>query len=93
MYGYFIKWRKFTPINLYINLQGRNRKRKNIISKAVIKIDNWNVLCKQGVSIAMSDNLDVQYITHSNNELKRTTATLINATNTLKTKLALHVKL
>lgn len=61
---------------------------KNIILKAVNTIDNWNVLCNQGVSIAMSDNLDVQYITNANNELKRTTTTLINATNTLKTKLA-----
>lgn len=61
---------------------------KNIISKAVSTIDNWNVLCDQGVSIAMSDNMDIQYITQANNELKQTTATLINATNKLKSKLA-----
>jgi hypothetical protein len=61
---------------------------KNVISAAVTTIDNWNVLCEQGVSIAMSNNPDIQYITNASNQLKGTTITLKSATNKLKAKLA-----
>jgi hypothetical protein len=61
---------------------------KNVISAAVTTIDNWNVLCEQGVSIAMSNNPDIQYITNASNQLKGTTLTLKSATNKLKAKLA-----
>jgi len=61
---------------------------KALISKAVTTIDNWNVLCDQGVSIAMSDNVDIKYISEANKELKQKTTMLQNATATLKSKLA-----
>lgn len=61
---------------------------KNVITAAVSTIDNWNVLCEQGVSIAMSNNPDIQYITNASNQLKTTTSTLKSATDRLKNKLA-----
>ena len=61
---------------------------KNIIDTAVSTIDNWNVLCNQGVSIAMTHNPDIQNITQVNTELKTKTSTLRTYTNVLKAKLA-----
>ena len=61
---------------------------QNIISKSVDTIDNWNLLCEQGVSIAMSTNSDVKYIQQASTELKQTTVTLKNVSATLKSKLA-----
>ena len=53
---------------------------KNIISKAVVTIEHWHVLCDQGVSIAMNTNTDMLYLTQINIQLK-------NASNILQTKL------
>ena len=61
---------------------------KGIIQKAVQNIDNWNTLCEQGVTIAMSNNPDIKYIKSASNQLKQTTLSLNAATNQLKTKLA-----
>lgn len=61
---------------------------KNIIAKSVDTIDNWNNLCEHGVSIAMSDNVDIQYIQHASIALKQTTVNLKSAASTLKAKLA-----
>lgn len=61
---------------------------KGVIDAAVSTIDSWNVLCEQGVSIAMSSNPDIQYIKTASDQLKNTTLTLKNATNALKNKLA-----
>jgi hypothetical protein len=61
---------------------------KNIIDKAVQTIDNWNILCEHGISVALESNVDIQYIQQSSNELKQTTNVLKTATNKLKTKLA-----
>ena len=61
---------------------------KNIIAQSVNTINSWNVLCEQGVSIAMSSDVDVQYIQNASTELKQTTVNLKNATSTLKAKLA-----
>jgi len=58
----------------------------DVINRAVSTIDNWNQLCDQGVSIAMSSNPDIQFITQSNNILKNQTVNLKNATSSLKTK-------
>jgi len=60
---------------------------QGIISSAVQTIDNWNTLCEQGVSIAMSNNPDIQYIISASEDLKQKTQTLKNATNLLKSKL------
>lgn len=61
---------------------------KGIIESAIKTIDNWNILCEQGVSIAMSNNPDIQYIKTASDQLKTTTVGLKNATNILKGKLA-----
>lgn len=61
---------------------------KNVIEAAVHTIDNWNILCEQGVSIAMSNNPDIQFITNASNQMKNTTQTLKTATDKLKTKLS-----
>ena len=73
------------------NLVGANLSsdEHNVITQAVNTIDNWNVLCDQGVSIAMSNNPDIQYISNANNELKTKSSTLRTATSNLKAKLAL----
>ena len=63
---------------------------KGVIDAAVATIDNWNILCEQGVSIAMSNNPDIQYIKTASNQLKNTTQTLKSATNKLKGKLAAY---
>ena len=39
---------------------------KNIISKAISTIDNWNVLADHGVSIAILADTDIQYINNAN---------------------------
>jgi hypothetical protein len=60
---------------------------QNIITKAINTIDNWNVLSEQGVSIALSNNTDVQFIKLVNNDLKSKTNQLNVAMNKLKSKL------
>jgi hypothetical protein len=62
---------------------------RNAIDKAVVTIENWNILAEQGVSIAMSNNPDIQYINQANNDIKSKTTILRNVTNTLKTKLSI----
>ena len=61
---------------------------KNIISKSVETIDNWNNLCQHGVSIAMSNDVDIQYIQNASNQLKQTTISVKNNCSILRTKLA-----
>jgi len=61
---------------------------KNIIAKSVETIDNWNNLCEFGVSIAMSNDVDIQYIQQASTNLKNTTVTLKSVSSKLKTKLA-----
>jgi hypothetical protein len=61
---------------------------KNIISKSVETIDNWNNLCQYGVSIAMSNDVDIQYIQNASNQLKHTSISVRNNCNILRTKLA-----
>lgn len=62
---------------------------KNIINQAVNTIDNWNILCDQGVSIALSSNPDIQYIKQTNLDLKQKTNVLNTATASLRAKLDL----
>ena len=61
-------------------------KDKNIITKAAQTIDNWNELCNHGVSIALADSTDVQYIKQANVELKEKTFRLQDATTRLRNK-------
>lgn len=60
---------------------------QNIISGAVSTIDNWNVLCEQGVSIAMANNPDIQYISAASDQMKQKAQTISNATALLQSKL------
>lgn len=61
---------------------------KNIIKKAVSTIENWQVLSEQGVSIALTNNSDMQYLKSANNELKQKTSVLKSVSATLRNKLA-----
>ena len=61
---------------------------KNIIAKSVQTIDNWNNLCEYGVSVAMSNNTDIQFIHTSSENLKQTSISLRGVSSKLKTKLA-----
>lgn len=60
---------------------------KDIIAKAVSTLDNWANLCDQGVSIAMTNNPDVQYLNSASAQLKTKATTLASATALLRTKL------
>jgi hypothetical protein len=61
---------------------------KSVISKAVDTIDHWNVLCEHGVTIALDNSPDVNYINQVNDDLKSKSNILKNATNSLRTKFA-----
>lgn len=63
---------------------------QNVIAKAVATIDNWSVLCDQGVSIAMSNNPDIMYISTASSQLKTKASVLAKNTSTLKSKLAMY---
>lgn len=64
-----------------------SEKDKTIISKAVSTIDNWSVLCDEGVTIAMANNPDVQYLKQASLELKSKASILGNSTSILRAKL------
>lgn len=59
---------------------------QNIITQAINTIDTWNVLCEQGVTIAMANDDDIKYIVNTSSELKQTTQNLKSITNALKNK-------
>lgn len=63
---------------------------KNIINKAVDTIDSWNVICEQGISIAMSNDPDISFISQTSNTLKQTTVNLRSAIRTLSDKLKVY---
>jgi hypothetical protein len=59
---------------------------RDIIDAAVNSIKQWNILCEQGVTIAMSNNPDVQNITRMNSAIKTKTSSISHATAVLSTK-------
>jgi hypothetical protein len=61
---------------------------KNIIDKAVETIDKWNLLCEHGISVALENNTDIQYISQASDNLKNKSNVLKTATVNLKNKLA-----
>ena len=83
--GYFVDSTAPKPINAELSATD-----KNIIDKAVVAIDNWTTLCEQGVSIALTNSPDVQYINMVNNDLKSKTNALKTATDKLRAKLNLY---
>ena len=62
-------------------------KDKNIIQKAADTIDNWNILCEHGVTIALTNSTDIQAIKNMNSELKTKSQNLQNVTNILRARL------
>lgn len=60
---------------------------KNILTTAVATIHNWNALCDQGVTIAMTTNPDIVTLRATNTALKAKAATLAAATLKLRSKL------
>jgi hypothetical protein len=84
--SYFVNSGQPAPINAELTVI-----EKNIITKAVTTIDNWNIICDQGVSIAMSSNPDIKYIKNVNTILKQKTTTMTTMTQTLKTKLTSYL--
>jgi hypothetical protein len=61
---------------------------QNVINKSVETINSWNVLCEQGISIAMANDVDIQSIQSASNQLKTKTTNLKSVTSNLKAKLA-----
>jgi hypothetical protein len=61
---------------------------QNILTTAVSTINNWNTLCEHGVSIAMTNDIDIKNIAQTNSDLSTKTSAIVNATNLLKAKLA-----
>jgi len=61
-------------------------KERIVIDTAVRTIQQWNILCEQGVSIAMSSNVDIQNIARVNSALKVKTSSLNNAVTVLTSK-------
>ena len=63
-----------------------------VIDTAVKSIQQWNILCEQGVSIAMSGNPDIQNIARMNATLKTKTTSINNAMSILTAKfLSFHL--
>jgi len=60
---------------------------KDIISKAVSTLDNWSELCDQGVTIAMANNTDIQYLKSASTDLRSKAGTLTSAASLLRSKL------
>jgi len=82
--NYFVDSSAPKPLNANLS-----NDEQNVITKAVAAIDNWTALCDQGVSIALSNNTDIQFINLVNNDLKNKTNALKAATNKLQAKLNL----
>jgi len=76
------------PTDISLNDAQLSLDEKAKIAKSVDTINNWNVLCENGVSIAMANDADIQYIQEANNTLKHQTSALNTATSNLKAKLA-----
>lgn len=64
-----------------------DQRERDVIDGAIRTIDNWNLLCEHGVTIAMANDDDIKNITTLNNSMKTKTALLQNATNSLRNKL------
>lgn len=61
-----------------------------IIDQAIDTIEHWNLLSEQGVSIALNNNTDIQYIKQANTELKTKSNVLKGAVISLKEKFAFY---
>jgi hypothetical protein len=64
---------------------------QNIITNAVTTIDNWNVICQEGVSVTMNTNSAIVSINNNNQALKEKTVKLKSLASTLKNKLNVYM--
>jgi len=64
---------------------------QNIISNAVDTIEKWNVICSEGVSIAMNNNPDIVSINNTNIIMKSKTVKLKSLSTTLQRKLSQYM--
>ena len=76
-----------SPTDLSLANAALSPEEKNIITKSVETIDNWNTLCQYGVSIAMSTDVDIISIQSASDELKHSSASLRSASTRLRAKL------
>ena len=61
---------------------------QNIVKNAVRTIDNWNILCEQDVTIAMSNSPDVIAMKQASASFQSKTSKLMTNTSTLRGKLS-----
>lgn len=66
---------------------------KGIIDNAVSAIDHWNVLCEEGLTIALNNNEDIQSIKEIGTDLRTKSQTLKTAAGVLRAKLETYKSL
>ena len=71
-----------------LNEAALSTEEKAIIQKSVDTIDNWNNMAQYGVSIAMSNDENIQCIQQYSQDLKVKKTSLVSASATLRAKLA-----
>lgn len=76
------------PTDLSLNEAALSPEEKEIIQKSVDTIDNWNNMAQYGVTIAMSNDENIQCIQQYSEDLKAKKTSLISASATLRAKLA-----
>ena len=76
------------PTDPSLNEASLSPEEKAIIQKSVDTIDNWNNMAQYGVSIAMSNDENIQCIQQYSQELKVKKTSLVSASATLRAKLA-----
>jgi hypothetical protein len=76
------------PTDPSLNEAALSTEEKAIIQKSVDTIDNWNNMAEYGVSIALSNDENIQCIQQYSQELKTKKTSLISASATLRAKLA-----
>jgi hypothetical protein len=78
------------PTEIVPNKAQLDNEDRIIIDQAIDTIEHWNILSEQGVSIALNNNTDIQYIKQANTELKNKSNVLKGAVVSLKEKFAFY---
>ena len=76
------------PTDPSLNEAALSAEEKEIIQKSVDTIDNWNNMAEYGVSIALSNDENIQCIQQHSLDLKTKKTSLVSASATLRAKLA-----
>jgi hypothetical protein len=77
-----------SPTDISLNDAQLSKEERGIISKSVDTINSWNTLCENGITISMSNDVDIQSIQQMSSQLQQKTNTLMNSTAALRSKLA-----